>query len=164
PVRMLQRRALLGHTRCSERTGAHVTRRVRAPGPRRCCPFIATLLVLLAVGSPVLVWQERLGRTRRSFLIYKFRTLGAPFYANGTPSIASRKPSAIGCFLRSTRIDELPQFLNVLLGDISLIGPRPQLPEDQPANTSLRLSVRPGITGRAQSTAQSSSPRMKRKR
>src|SRR5256886_17640295 len=64
--------------------------------------------------------------------------------------LADRKPSAIGRFLRATRIDELPQFINVLLGDMSLIGPRPLLPEDQPSNTSLRLSVRPGISGWAQ--------------
>src|SRR5262249_19648074 len=112
--------------------------------------LIAALLVLLDVGAPTLFWQERLGWNRRSFLIYKFRTLGAPFDSDGNPSFASREPSAIGRFLRSTRIDELPQLLNVLLGDMSLIGPRPLLPEDQPANTSLRLSVRPGITGWAQ--------------
>ena len=112
--------------------------------------IIASLLVLLDVGAPILFWQERLGWKRHSFLIYKFRTLGAPFDADGNPSIASRQPSTIGRFLRSTRIDELPQLLNVLLGDMSLIGPRPLLPEDQPANTSLRLSVRPGITGWAQ--------------
>src|SRR5262245_17891809 len=111
---------------------------------------IAALLVLLDVGAPILFWQERLGWKRRSFLIYKFRTLGAPFDGDGNPSFASREPSAIGRFLRSTRVDELPQLLNVLLGDMSLIGPRPLLPEDQPANTSLRLSVRPGITGWAQ--------------
>ncbi len=112
--------------------------------------LIAALLVLLDVGAPTLFWQERLGWKRRSFLIYKFRTLGAPFDGDGNPSFASREPSAIGRFLRTTRIDELPQLLNVLLGDMSLIGPRPLLPEDQPTNTSLRLSVRPGITGWAQ--------------
>ena len=57
--------------------------------------------------------------------------------------------SFIGC-LRSSRIDELPQLFNVLFGDMSLIGPRPLLPHDQPKNSSLRLMVRPGITGWAQ--------------
>jgi len=52
--------------------------------------------------------------------------------------------------LRASRIDELPQLLNVLLGDMSLIGPRPLLPEDQPSSSSLRLVVRPGISGWAQ--------------
>jgi lipopolysaccharide/colanic/teichoic acid biosynthesis glycosyltransferase len=98
----------------------------------------------------VLFWQERLGWKGRSFLIYKFRTLKAPFDSDGNPTTTQRAPTAIGRFLRATRIDELPQLLNVLFGDMSLIGPRPLLPEDQPANTSLRLSVRPGITGWAQ--------------
>ena len=115
-------------------------------------PFliVAGLLVLLDVGSPILFWQERLGWKGRSFLIYKFRTLRAPFDAVGSPTPGDRLPSAIGRFLRATRLDELPQLLNVLLGDMSLIGPRPLLPEDQPSNTSVRLSVRPGISGWAQ--------------
>lgn len=112
--------------------------------------LVAGLLVLLDVGSPVLFWQERLGWKGRSFLIYKFRTLKAPFDSAGNPTLVEREPSALGRFLRATRIDELPQLLNVLFGDMSLIGPRPLLPEDQPSNTSLRLSVRPGITGWAQ--------------
>jgi lipopolysaccharide/colanic/teichoic acid biosynthesis glycosyltransferase len=110
--------------------------------------MVAGVLVLLDVGRPILFWQERLGWKGRSFLIYKFRTLRAPFDSEAT--LAGRRPSAIGRFLRATRIDELPQLLNVLLGDMSLIGPRPLLPEDQPSNTSLRLSVCPGISGWAQ--------------
>jgi lipopolysaccharide/colanic/teichoic acid biosynthesis glycosyltransferase len=111
---------------------------------------VATLLVLIDVGSPVLFWQERTGWRARPFLIYKYRTLRAPFDSEGRPALGDRQPSAIGRFLRATRIDELPQLINVLLGDMSLIGPRPLLPEDQPSNTALRLSVRPGITGWAQ--------------
>ena len=87
---------------------------------------------------------------RSTFLIYKFRTLKAPFDSTGHPTAGSRRPSAVGRFLRATRLDELPQLLNVLFGEMSLIGPRPLLPEDQPTNTSLRLSVRPGISGWAQ--------------
>jgi lipopolysaccharide/colanic/teichoic acid biosynthesis glycosyltransferase len=112
--------------------------------------IIAGLLVLLDVGSPVLFWQERVGWKGRSFLIYKFRTLAAPFDSDGIPTIAGRKPSAVGRFLRETRFDELPQLLNVLFGDMSLIGPRPLLPEDQPADRTVRLSVRPGVSGWAQ--------------
>jgi lipopolysaccharide/colanic/teichoic acid biosynthesis glycosyltransferase len=112
--------------------------------------MVAGILVLADVGTPVLFWQERLGWKRRSFLIYKFRTLGAPFDSDGLPISGTREPSSIGRFLRGTRIDELPQLLNVLLGDMSLVGPRPLLPEDQPSNISIRLSVRPGITGWAQ--------------
>jgi lipopolysaccharide/colanic/teichoic acid biosynthesis glycosyltransferase len=112
--------------------------------------IVAGVLVLFDVGPPIFFWQERLGWKGRSFLIYKFRTLRAPFDSAGKPTLAGRRPNAIGKFLRTTRIDELPQLLNVLLGDMSLIGPRPLLPEDQPSNTSVRLSVRPGISGWAQ--------------
>jgi len=111
---------------------------------------VATLLVWIDVGSPVLFWQERTGWWGRPFLIYKYRTLRAPFDTDGRPALGDRQPSAIGRFLRATRIDELAQLINVLFGDMSLIGPRPLLPEDQPSNTALRLSVRPGITGWAQ--------------
>jgi len=111
---------------------------------------LASLLVFLDVGRPLLFWQERLGWKGRSFLIYKFRTLSAPFDSAGNARLADRRPSAIGRFLRTTRIDELPQLMNVLVGEMSLIGPRPLLPEDQPSNVSVRLSVRPGISGWAQ--------------
>jgi lipopolysaccharide/colanic/teichoic acid biosynthesis glycosyltransferase len=112
--------------------------------------IVAGGLVLLDVGRPILFWQERLGWKGRSFLVYKFRTLRAPFDSEGNPTLAGRRPSTIGRFLRATRLDELPQLLNVLLGDMSLVGPRPLLPEDQPSNTTIRLSVRPGISGWAQ--------------
>jgi lipopolysaccharide/colanic/teichoic acid biosynthesis glycosyltransferase len=112
--------------------------------------MLAGLLVLLDVGRPIFFWQERLGWNGRSFLIYKFRTLRAPFDSAGNPALGKRQPSAVGRFLRATRLDELPQLLNVLFGEMSLIGPRPLLPEDQPENTSIRLSVRPGISGWAQ--------------
>jgi len=110
----------------------------------------ASLLTLLDVGLPILFWQERVGRKGRPFLIYKFRTLKSPFDAAGIPTLGDRQPSTIGRVLRATRIDELPQLLNVLLGDMSLIGPRPLLPEDQPSNVNVRLNVRPGISGWAQ--------------
>lgn len=112
--------------------------------------LIASLLVYWDVGSPVLFWQERTGWRGRPFLIYKYRTLRAPFDSDGQPSLGDRQPSAIGRFLRATRIDELPQLINVVFGEMSLVGPRPLLPEDQPANSAVRLSVRPGITGWAQ--------------
>ena len=109
-----------------------------------------TLLVLIDVGAPVLFWQRRLGHKGRSFYIYKFRTLRSSFDSHGNPIPGHGRLSAIGRFLRSTRTDELPQLINVLTGDMSLIGPRPLLPEDQPSTTGVRLSVRPGITGWAQ--------------
>jgi lipopolysaccharide/colanic/teichoic acid biosynthesis glycosyltransferase len=112
--------------------------------------LVAIFLVMLDLGSPVLFWQERTGWRGQPFLIYKYRTLRAPFDDDGKPAVGDRRPSAIGRFLRATRIDELPQLINVLFGDMSLVGPRPLLPEDQPSNTVLRLAVRPGITGWAQ--------------
>jgi lipopolysaccharide/colanic/teichoic acid biosynthesis glycosyltransferase len=112
--------------------------------------ILGGLLVLVDIGPPVFFWQERQGWKGRAFLMYKFRTLRAPFDDDGKPILTSRLPSAIGRFLRTTRMDELPQLLNVLLGEMSLIGPRPLLPEDQPSRTSIRLAVRPGISGWAQ--------------
>jgi lipopolysaccharide/colanic/teichoic acid biosynthesis glycosyltransferase len=107
-------------------------------------------IALLDVGSPVLFWQQRLGVGGRKFLLYKFRTLRAPFDWRGEPLAPSQRLSRIGHLLRDTSLDELPQLLNVLVGDMSLIGPRPLLPEDQPENSAERLMVRPGITGWAQ--------------
>lgn len=107
-------------------------------------------LVLLDVGSPILFWQQRVGRRGQVFLVYKFRTLRPLFTDKGLPIGTSGRLSAIGALIRKTRLDELPQLLNVLVGDMSLIGPRPLLPRDQPADPSLRLAVRPGITGWAQ--------------
>jgi lipopolysaccharide/colanic/teichoic acid biosynthesis glycosyltransferase len=108
------------------------------------------LLVLLDVGTPMLFWQRRVGYKGSFFNVYKFRTLKPPFDRDGHPVPKHQRLSAIGRILRATRADELPQLLNVLMGDMSLIGPRPLLPEDQPPNTGIRLLVRPGITGWAQ--------------
>ena len=108
------------------------------------------LLTLMDVGSPVFFWQQRLGHGRRSFLLYKFRTLRPPIDWRGQPIPENHRMSRIGQLLRDTSLDELPQLLNVLVGDMSLIGPRPLLPEDQPSNPTVRLMVRPGITGWAQ--------------
>ncbi|MBV9971078.1 MAG: sugar transferase [Xanthobacteraceae bacterium] len=110
----------------------------------------AACLVLLDVGSPVFFWQQRVGLRGRRFLLYKFRTLRNPFDEHGRRLAEAQRVSPIGHFLRRTRLDELPQLLNILFGDMSLIGPRPLLPRDQPRNMEVRLSVRPGITGWAQ--------------
>ena len=112
--------------------------------------IVSALLILIDLGSPVLFWQQRIGRGHRNFFVYKFRTLRTPYDRAGRPVPESERRSLLGRLLRSSRIDELPQLFNVLVGDMSLIGPRPLLPHDQPKNTSLRLTVRPGITGWAQ--------------
>jgi lipopolysaccharide/colanic/teichoic acid biosynthesis glycosyltransferase len=112
--------------------------------------LLATLLVLIDLGSPVLFWQQRIGQNGKSFLIYKFRTLRPPFDRYGELIPQHQRTSAIGRFVRKIRIDELPQLFSVLVGNMSLIGPRPLLPVDQPTDATRRLSVRPGITGWAQ--------------
>jgi lipopolysaccharide/colanic/teichoic acid biosynthesis glycosyltransferase len=115
-------------------------------------PFliIAGGLALLDVGWPIVFWQQRLGAGGRPFVIYKLRTLRPPFDQRGQPIPENKRLSWVGTFLRRTRLDELPQLFNVLVGDMSLIGPRPLLPRDQPANPTVRLMIRPGITGWAQ--------------
>ena len=112
--------------------------------------LVAATVVLLDVGSPVFFWQRRIGMNGRSFQIHKFRTLKPSFDWRGRPIPETERISWIGTLLRKVRLDELPQLLNVLVGDMSLIGPRPLLPHDQPPNSTLRLMVRPGITGWAQ--------------
>lgn len=112
--------------------------------------LIVAVLVLVDVGTPLLFWQERIGRNGRRFLLYKFRTYRAPFDWQGEPVAEADRLSGIGRFIRATRLDEIPQLLNILVGDMGLIGPRPLLPRDQPSDPTLRLLARPGITGWAQ--------------
>jgi lipopolysaccharide/colanic/teichoic acid biosynthesis glycosyltransferase len=108
------------------------------------------MLVLIDVGYPVVFWQQRLGRFRRPLRIYKFRTMRAQFDKAGRPVPERERLSPIGRFLRATRLDEIPQLWNILTGEMSVVGPRPLLPVDQPKNFSIRLQVRPGLTGLAQ--------------
>lgn len=107
-------------------------------------------MALWDVGSPIFFWQQRLGEGGRQFLLHKIRTLKPPYDWRGRQVPDAERLSPIGRFLRKWRFDEIPQLLNVLVGDMSLIGPRPLLPRDQPENPTVRLSVRPGITGWAQ--------------
>ena len=115
-------------------------------------PFwlIAATIALIDVGMPVFFWQQRVGVGSRRFMLYKFRTLRAPFDQLRNRLSDEQRLSPIGHFMRRSRLDELPQLLNILVGDMSLIGPRPLLPRDQPKNIEIRLMVRPGITGWAQ--------------
>jgi lipopolysaccharide/colanic/teichoic acid biosynthesis glycosyltransferase len=107
-------------------------------------------IALWNVGSPIFFWQQRVGEGGRLFLLHKIRTLTPPYDSRGRQIPAAERLSPIGRLLRRCRFDEAPQLLNVLVGDMSLVGPRPLLPRDQPANPVIRLSVRPGITGWAQ--------------
>jgi lipopolysaccharide/colanic/teichoic acid biosynthesis glycosyltransferase len=112
--------------------------------------LVVASVVLLDVGSPVFYWQRRIGMNGQIFQMHKFRTLKPAFDWRGRPIGTTERISWLGALLRKVRLDELPQLLNVLVGDMSLIGPRPLLPRDQPPNPTLRLMVRPGITGWAQ--------------
>ena len=111
---------------------------------------IVVALVLLDVGTPAIFWQQRVGRNGAPLHLYKFRTLKTLFDRQTKEKREAHDPSAIGRFLRKTRLDELPQLWNVLTGEMSLVGPRPLLPVDQPRDPTLRLTVRPGVTGWAQ--------------
>ena len=111
---------------------------------------IIALAVLLDVGSPLLFQQIRPGRFMRPFTLYKFRTMRLAHDERGAALPNRVRISATGRFLRRTRLDELPQLYNVLVGNMSLIGPRPLLPRDLPEEIGERASVRPGLTGWAQ--------------
>jgi lipopolysaccharide/colanic/teichoic acid biosynthesis glycosyltransferase len=111
--------------------------------------FVA-FMVALDVGFPVIFWQQRPGLYGRPFRLYKFRTMRAPHDTQNRSIPDEKRSSAVGRMLRRIRLDELPQLYNVLVGDMSLIGPRPLLPRDQARDYAARLSVRPGITGWAQ--------------
>ena len=107
-------------------------------------------IVLLDVGSPIFFWQRRVGINGQGFHVHKFRTLKPTYDDQGQIFSTIDRVSWAGALLRKFRLDELPQLLNVLVGDMSLIGPRPLLPHDQPSDATARLMVRPGITGWAQ--------------
>lgn len=111
---------------------------------------IVALLVLTDCGMPVAFWQVRIGRYGRKVTVYKFRTLKAPYGRGGVMIPPERRVSWIGRLLRLTHLDELPQLLSVIVGDMSLIGPRPLLPVDLAKHHGPRFAIRPGITGWAQ--------------
>lgn len=104
-------------------------------------------------GGPVLFKQTRVGRDCQPFSIYKFRTMEVDHGTVGQTLNGSVGVTPIGRILRRTKVDELPQLANVLRGEMSLVGPRPCLPEtlDQmPDWAHARFAVRPGLTGLAQ--------------
>lgn len=112
--------------------------------------LLAGLAVAADVGFPVIFWQRRPGLVGRSFHLYKFRTMRAPHASDGSRIPDAARTSRWGGFMRRTRLDELPQLVNILRGDMSFVGPRPLLACDQPKDCFARLMVRPGLTGWAQ--------------
>ena len=95
-------------------------------------------------------WQQRPGKNSRPFKLYKFRTMADAHDRQGRRIPDEQRSSAIGNFLRQTRFDEFPQLYNILIGEMSFVGPRPLLPVDQPEGDKTRLLIRPGLTGWAQ--------------
>ncbi|MEL6297988.1 MAG: sugar transferase [Pseudomonadota bacterium] len=111
---------------------------------------MTALVTAVAVGFPVAFWQVRPGMHGRSFKLYKFRTMRPAFDSDGRRLADHERVSAVGNFVRHTRLDELPQLINIVAGHMSFIGPRPLLPRDQDTRDQARLLVRPGLTGWAQ--------------
>lgn len=140
---------------------------------KRVCDIIVSIIALVVTLIPMLVIsavicldsegpaiykQERLGLNGKAFTMYKFRSMYMDAEQNG-PQWASKNDSRctrVGTFLRKTRLDELPQFFNILKGDMSLVGPRPErsyfydLFESYIPGFKYRLIVKPGLTGLAQ--------------
>ena len=136
---------------------------------KRLLDFIIALIALLVIGWFLLlvaIWlhfankgagaffiQERPGKNNRIFKLIKFKTMTDEMDANGVLLPDADRLTKVGAFVRSTSIDELPQLVNVLRGDMSLIGPRPLLVQYLPLYSKEQLrrhDVRPGITGWAQ--------------
>lgn len=126
-----------------------------------CCPLIPliALAVKLSSPGPVLFRQQRVGRRGEGFTLYKFRTMGQDAEANTGAVWAGKddpRITKVGKFLRTTRLDEIPQLWNVFLGDMGFVGPRPERPEfvqwlaEKIPYYNLRHIIRPGITGWAQ--------------
>ncbi len=115
-------------------------------------PVLAVIAVAVKMDSPgpVIFRQQRVGRYGRPFTIYKFRTMRVDQRGPSVTSADDDRITRLGRRLRATKLDELPQLVNVVKGDMSLVGPRPEVPEFAsrwPADyRHLILSVRPGIT------------------
>lgn len=115
--------------------------------------LILCVLVRVKLGSPIFFRQQRVGKNEKSFMMIKFRTMTDERDEEGNLLPDTKRFTKFGNFLRSSSLDELPELLNVLKGDMSLVGPRPLYPIYLPYYTeeeSLRHSVRGGITGLAQ--------------
>lgn len=126
-------------------------------------PFlvIIALGIRLQDGGPSLFGQQRMGKDGKHFRMWKFRSMVIDAERIGGYSTADGDPriTPLGRFIRRTSFDELPQLFNVLMGDMSIVGPRPDVPAQRSLYTDdewkIRLSVRPGLTGLAQSTLRS---------
>jgi lipopolysaccharide/colanic/teichoic acid biosynthesis glycosyltransferase len=104
----------------------------------------AAIFVRLGSAGPVFFRQRRMGRNGREFILYKFRSMCPKKGSNSSITVSGDvRITPVGALLRRYKLDELPQFWNVLRGDMSLVGPRPKLPHHE----ALHMACRPGITG-----------------
>lgn len=119
-------------------------------------PLLLIVIILLYIankGAGIFFLQERPGKDEKIFKVIKFKTMNDERDANGDLLPDADRLTRVGQFVRSASIDELPQLINVLKGDMSLVGPRPLLPQYLPLYSmeqSRRHEIRPGITGWAQ--------------
>lgn len=115
--------------------------------------LVVAVLVRVKLGSPVIFKQERPGLNEKIFTLYKFRSMTDERDENGELLPDSVRLTKFGKFLRSTSLDELPELVNILKGDMSIVGPRPLLVEYLPLydeHQRRRQEVRPGLSGLAQ--------------
>lgn len=123
----------------------------------------ACLLIVATTGQAPILAQRRVGQAGREFTMLKLRTMkdGEPATPLGAKSANDERVTAVGRWLRRSSIDELPQLLNVLAGQMSLVGPRPALPQEVAAyrpSWRRRLDVKPGLSGLWQVSGRSSLP------
>ena len=115
--------------------------------------LIVAILVRIKLGSPIIFKQQRPGKNEKIFTLYKFRTMTDNKDENGNLLPDSERLTKFGKFLRSTSLDELPELINIIKGDMAIVGPRPLLVKYLPYYTEKekhRHDVRPGLTGLAQ--------------
>lgn len=115
--------------------------------------IIIYILVIIKLGKPGIFKQQRLGKDEKLFTLYKFRTMTDEKDENGNLLADSERLTRFGKILRSTSLDELPELINIIKGDMAIVGPRPLLVEYLPLynkEQKHRHDVRPGLTGLAQ--------------
>ena len=115
--------------------------------------IIIGILVRINLGSPIIFKQKRPGKNEKIFTLYKFRTMTDKRDIDGNLLPDEYRLTKFGKFLRSTSLDELPELINIIKGDMAIVGPRPLLVEYLPYYTEEekhRHDVRPGLTGLAQ--------------